>query len=64
MSDLTLKLRRPQRSWRPAAHPPNARWLALLLMLAAIGLPECCLNGSHGIGWGMENFGSICRARL
>jgi hypothetical protein len=52
----------PIPSWRTGA--PVARWLALFLFLAGIALPDCCLNGSHWIGSGMESFGAICRARV
>jgi hypothetical protein len=37
---------------------------ALLLALTAIALPDCCLNGSHSFGRGMDGFGVICHARL
>ena len=43
---------------------PSAKWLSLLLMLIGIALPDCCLNGSHAIGSGMESFGAICRATV
>jgi len=58
MTDLALSIR----SWRRRA--PGARWLALFLVLAGIALPDCCLNGSHAFGSGMETFGAICRARV
>ena len=56
---------------RPCALPvglaflaPSAHWLALLVVLAGIALPDCCLNGRHMFGAGMDSFGPICRARL
>jgi hypothetical protein len=51
---------------RPAlAFPaPSAHWLALLVVLAGIALPDCCRNGRHLSGVGMDSFGPICRARL
>jgi hypothetical protein len=64
MSDVIVTLGETQPSSRAPARVRNARWLTFLLVLAAIGLPECCLSGSHGFGPGMENFGAICRARL
>ena len=45
----------------PAA-PRGAVWFALALLLAALVLPDCCLNGRHAFGAGMEAFGPICRA--
>ena len=50
---------------RPLAFPaPSAHWLALLVVLAGIALPDCCLNGRHIFGVGMDSFGPICRARV
>ncbi len=37
-------------------------WTALGLALAALVLPDCCLNGSHGAGFGMEIYAPICHA--
>ena len=37
---------------------------ALLLLLTGIALPDCCLNGSHSVGRGMDSFGAICHSRL
>ena len=59
MTDLAAL---PTPSWRTGA--PLARWLALFLFLAGIALPDCCLNGTHAFGPGMETFGAICRARV
>jgi len=64
MSDLVLKgstltLCRLQ----PHVRLRSAHWRALLLILVGIGLPECCLNGSHRFGSGMDIFGPICMAR-
>jgi hypothetical protein len=36
--------------------------LALLLAIAVMVLPDCCLNGRHAFGAGMDAFGPICRA--
>jgi hypothetical protein len=40
------------------------RWTAVVVILAGMALPDCCLNGRHALGPGMEIFGSICRANL
>jgi hypothetical protein len=48
---------------RRRTRAPRARWLALFLFLAGIALPDCCLNGSHAFGSGMQTFGAICRAK-
>lgn len=56
--------------WRPwllagqRFSAPSAQWLAMLVMVAGIALPDCCLNGRHMFGAGMDSFGPICRARL
>ena len=36
---------------------------ALALALALSVLPDCCLNGSHAYGFGMDTFASVCHAR-
>jgi hypothetical protein len=43
---------------------PSAKWLSLLVVLIGIALPDCCLNGRHIFGEGMDTFGLICRARF
>jgi hypothetical protein len=48
-------------SIRPSAS--SLRWLALFVLMAGIVFPDCCLNGSHAFGRGMDAFGAICRAR-
>lgn len=40
----------------------RSRWAALVLALVLMPVPDCCLNGSHAFGRGMEAFGAICRA--
>lgn len=56
--------------WRPwlltgqRFRTPSAQWLAMLVVLTGIALPDCCLNGRHMFGAGMDSFGAICRARL
>jgi hypothetical protein len=37
-------------------------WLALALLFAGLVLPDCCLNGRHAMGSGMDAFGAICHA--
>jgi hypothetical protein len=37
--------------------------VAIALALALSVLPDCCLNGSHAYGFGMDAFASICHAR-
>lgn len=40
----------------------GAIWFALALAFAAMTLPDCCLNGHHAFGAGMDAFGPICHA--
>jgi hypothetical protein len=44
------------------AAPRAALWTAIALMLGALFLPDCCLDGRHAAGFGMEAFGPICAA--
>jgi len=37
--------------------------VAFALALALSVLPDCCLNGSHAYGLGMDAFASICHAQ-
>ena len=37
--------------------------VAIALALALSVLPDCCLNGSHAYGFGMDALASICHAR-
>jgi hypothetical protein len=39
-----------------------AVWTALALAFAALLVPDCCLNGHHAAGFGMELFGPIRHA--
>jgi len=51
--------------WPEFAWPPSIRaehWLALVIVLAGMALPDCCLTGHHLFGDGMEAFGPICHA--
>ena len=49
--------------WRfPAPKQGLVRRWALFALLLGIGLPDCCLNGGHAFGSGMEALGTICRA--
>lgn len=36
--------------------------VALAMAFAALALPDCCLNGRHATGFGMELYGQICQA--
>ena len=45
-----------------AGTPRAVHWLAALVILAGISLPDCCISGRHLFGAGMESFGFICRA--
>ena len=45
-----------------AAPPRAALLLALAAAFAALVLPDCCLNGSHAAGFGMDIYGAICHA--
>jgi hypothetical protein len=42
--------------------PRGAIWFALALTFAALVLPDCCLNGRHAFGTGMNPLGPICRS--
>ncbi len=52
-----------------SAYPLRARvkrpavGIAIALALALSVLPDCCLNGSHAYGFGMDAFASICHAQ-
>jgi hypothetical protein len=46
----------------PIVAPRAALWTAITLMLGALFLPDCCLDGRHSVGFGMEAFGPICAA--
>jgi hypothetical protein len=41
----------------------GVQWLVLLFALGTIVLPDCCLNGRHRVGDGMDAFAAICHAR-
>jgi hypothetical protein len=41
----------------------GVQWVVLLFVLGTIVLPDCCLNGRHRVGNGMDAFASICHAR-
>jgi hypothetical protein len=65
LNDLVLTIPRSEplsRADQPRMR--SMRLLALVLALAGIALPDCCMNGSHAFGSGMATFGSICRAGL
>jgi hypothetical protein len=42
--------------------PRGAIWFGLALALVALVAPDCCLNGRHAFGRGMDAFGTICHA--
>ena len=44
------------------AAPRAALLVALAAAFAALLLPDCCLNGRHASGFGMELYGQICHA--
>lgn len=49
----------------PLAAAPPARALhfaVFALALAYLLTPDCCLNGHHGLGFGMFALGPICHA--
>jgi hypothetical protein len=48
--------------WPRAAASPLAVWTALAITFAVLVTPDCCLNGRHSAGFGMEVFGLICHA--
>jgi hypothetical protein len=65
MTALALSTRRPEFDW--ATRVPRLRaehWLALVVVLVGMALPDCCLTGHHLFGAGMESFGPICHASL
>ena len=47
----------------PAWLARGLHWLVFFFALGVIALPDCCLNGRHRIGDGMDAFASICHAR-
>jgi hypothetical protein len=49
-------------SWSRVAPSNLAAWTALALTFAALLAPDCCLNGRHAAGFGMELLGPICHA--
>ena len=64
MTALTQSTLRPEFAWFVRAHHRAEHWLALFIVVAGMALPDCCLNGHHLFGVGMESFGPICRARI
>ena len=46
-----------------ASNMRGGRWLALFLLLVGVGLPDCCLNGSHAFGAGMDFYSAICHSK-
>jgi hypothetical protein len=42
--------------------PRGAIWFALALTFALLVLPDCCLDGHHAFGAGMDARGPICRS--
>jgi hypothetical protein len=42
--------------------PRVALWAAFAFAFFAVTAPDCCITGHHAAGFGMEIFGSICRA--
>jgi hypothetical protein len=59
-SALRLEFAWPARTPRLRAE----HWLALVVVLVGMALPDCCLTGHHLFGAGMESFGPICHASL
>jgi hypothetical protein len=39
-----------------------AHWTAFALTFAVLTLPDCCLNGRHRAGLGMDAFAFVCHA--
>lgn len=63
MTAMALSARRPEFAWAGRVPRPRAEhWLALVVVLAGMALPDCCLTGHHLFGAGMESFGPICHA--
>ncbi len=42
--------------------PRPVHLAAFAFVFFAIAAPDCCITGHHAAGFGMEAFGSICRA--
>lgn len=42
--------------------PRPAIWSALAVAFVMLSLPDCCLNGHHRSGFGMDGFAFICHA--
>jgi hypothetical protein len=47
---------------RRAASFRFAHWTAFALTFAVLTLPDCCLNGRHRAGLGMDAFAFVCHA--
>ena len=45
-----------------AAPPRLALWAGLALACLALVLPDCCINGRHAFGFGMDALAPICHA--
>ena len=57
----TFACRAPSLSLQPIVTRP-AIWGALAVAFVMLSLPDCCLNGHHRSGVGMDGFAFICHA--
>jgi hypothetical protein len=46
----------------PGIRARASRCAALVAVLAILALPDCCLNGRHVSGFGMEAFAFVCHS--
>ena len=49
----------PPGLWARASRRP-AVWAALVAAFVILALPDCCLNGRHVAGFGMDAFAFVC----
>jgi hypothetical protein len=55
--------RRARSNWAVVACSASAKSCAAAIVLIAILAPNCCLDGSHAHGAGIDGFGPTCFSR-
>ena len=61
--DYSAPRRRARPNWAGVDWGAFAKSCAGAIILAAILAPNCCLDGSHAHGAGIDGFGPICFSR-